>query len=58
MDDKSIQNEPVWAADRPETSQTRPVNIGHDLVVGGRDVVLMAGPCSVESYEQTRIVAT
>lgn len=57
MDDKSIQNEPVWAADRPETSQTRPVNIGHDLVVGGRDVVLMAGPCSVESYEQTRIVA-
>ena len=57
MDDKSIQNELVWAADRPETSQTRPVNIGHDLVVGGRDVVLMAGPCSVESYEQTRIVA-
>ncbi len=57
MDDKLIQNELVWAADRPETSQTRPVNIGHDLVVGGRDVVLMAGPCSVESYEQTRIVA-
>ncbi len=57
MNDKLIQNEPVWAADRPETSQTRPVNIGSGLVVGGRDVVLMAGPCSVESYEQTRIVA-
>lgn len=57
MNDKLIQNEPVWAADRPETSQTRPVNIGSGLVVGGHDVVLMAGPCSVESYEQTRIVA-
>lgn len=52
-----IQNELMWAADRPETSQTRPVNIGPDLMVGGQDVVLMAGPCSVESYEQTRIVA-
>ncbi len=57
MNDKLIQNEPVWAADRPETSQTRPVNIGSGLVVGSHDVVLMAGPCSVESYEQTRIVA-
>jgi 3-deoxy-7-phosphoheptulonate synthase len=28
-----------------------------DLTVGGRNVILMAGPCSVESYEQTRITA-
>ncbi len=36
---------------------TRPVPIGAGLQVGGRDVVLMAGPCSVESYEQTRAAA-
>ena len=47
----------VWADDRPDTPQTRPVDIAPDFAVGGRDVVLMAGPCSVESYEQTRVVA-
>jgi 3-deoxy-7-phosphoheptulonate synthase len=36
---------------------TQPVEIAADLAVGSRDVVLMAGPCSVESYEQTRAVA-
>jgi 3-deoxy-7-phosphoheptulonate synthase len=35
----------------------RPIALGPDLVVGGRAVILMAGPCSVESYEQTRAVA-
>lgn len=34
-----------------------PIPIGPDLVVGGNNVVLMAGPCSVESYEQTRAAA-
>ncbi|HRO23097.1 MAG TPA: 3-deoxy-7-phosphoheptulonate synthase [Promineifilum sp.] len=57
MNEKLIQNKLVWAADHPEAPQTLPVNVGPDLAVGGRDVVLMAGPCSVESYEQTRIVA-
>ncbi len=38
-------------------STTRPVPLAPDLVVGGRDVVLMLGPCSVESYEQTRAIA-
>jgi 3-deoxy-7-phosphoheptulonate synthase len=33
------------------------VEIAPGLVVGGHDVVLMTGPCSVESYEQTRLVA-
>jgi 3-deoxy-7-phosphoheptulonate synthase len=46
-----------WAVDRPETIQTQPVSIGPRLVVGGRDVITMAGPCAVESYEQTRLVA-
>jgi len=36
---------------------TRPVRIAPDLEVGGEAVVLMAGPCSVESYEQTRATA-
>lgn len=57
MNEKLIRNELAWAADHPETPHTLPVNIDPDLAVGGRDVVLMAGPCSVESYEQTRIVA-
>jgi 3-deoxy-7-phosphoheptulonate synthase len=37
--------------------QTRPVAIAPDLSVGSRDVILMAGPCSVESFEQTRMTA-
>ncbi len=36
---------------------TRPVALASDLTVGGRDVVLMLGPCSVESYAQTRAIA-
>jgi 3-deoxy-7-phosphoheptulonate synthase len=35
-------------------AETRPVQIGPDLSVGGREIVLMTGPCSVESYDQTR----
>jgi 3-deoxy-7-phosphoheptulonate synthase len=35
------------------TTQTKPVAIAPDLSVGDRDVILMAGPCSVESYTQT-----
>jgi 3-deoxy-7-phosphoheptulonate synthase len=33
------------------------VAITPDLVLGGEAVVMMAGPCSVESYSQTRAVA-
>ncbi len=35
----------------------QPVAIAPDVVIGGRDVIIMAGPCSVETYEQTRAVA-
>jgi 3-deoxy-7-phosphoheptulonate synthase len=38
-------------------SKTRPIALAPDLEVGGEDVILMAGPCSVEAYEQTRAVA-
>ncbi|NOY98708.1 MAG: 3-deoxy-7-phosphoheptulonate synthase [Chloroflexi bacterium] len=38
-------------------NSSRPVQIAPGLAVGGADVVLMAGPCAVESYEQTRAIA-
>jgi len=37
--------------------QTQPVVIGPGVAVGGQEVILMAGPCAVESYEQTRLAA-
>ena len=39
------------------TSQTRPVAVGKGVEIGSNSVVLMAGPCSVESYEQTHASA-
>lgn len=33
------------------------VPIGKNLAVGGEQIILMAGPCSVESYEQTHATA-
>jgi 3-deoxy-7-phosphoheptulonate synthase len=48
----AIEEKPLAAA-----VQTRPVAIAPELSVGGRDVILMAGPCSVESYTQTRATA-
>ena len=38
-------------------SNTRPVRIGAGIQVGGEQLVLMAGPCSVESESQTRAAA-
>jgi 3-deoxy-7-phosphoheptulonate synthase len=40
-----------------EKHQTKIIPIGSDLRIGGSEVVLMAGPCSVESYGQTRAAA-
>ncbi len=37
--------------------QTIPVAIAPDLAVGGDDIIMMAGVCSVEDYTQTRLVA-
>lgn len=39
------------------TVVTKPVPITSDFAVGRSDVVLMAGPCSVESYAQARAAA-
>lgn len=38
-------------------TNTQPVAITPGIEIGGNDVILMAGPCSVESYEQTRAIA-
>ncbi len=37
--------------------KTRPVRLGEGTVIGREELILMAGPCSVESYEQTRAAA-
>lgn len=52
-----MRDELTIAEDRPEGNQTRPLRLAPDLVIGGDEVILMAGPCSVEYYEQTRVVA-
>lgn len=38
-------------------TNTSPVHITSNFTIGSSDVVLMAGPCSVESYAQTRAAA-
>ena len=38
-------------------ARTQPLTLAPGLVIGGPAIVLMAGPCSVESYGQTRAAA-
>ncbi len=38
-------------------TNTTPISLSKNLNIGGDDILLMAGPCSVESYEQTYAVA-
>lgn len=52
-----IQQLLEWAEDRPDIQQTQPVIVSPEVTVGGTSVVTMTGPCSVENYEQTRVVA-
>jgi 3-deoxy-7-phosphoheptulonate synthase len=40
-----------------QNSAVQPLNLGRGIAVGGREILLMGGPCSVESYEQTRKTA-
>lgn len=39
------------------TQSTATVQLTETLAIGGEELVLMAGPCSVESYEQTLSIA-
>ncbi len=42
---------------RKKQKEDTVVKLGDDVTVGGGSPVLIAGPCSVESYDQTRTVA-
>lgn len=44
--------EPFKLANRKMHPQDTLVTIGKDVVIGGKKIVVMAGPCSVESEEQ------
>jgi 3-deoxy-7-phosphoheptulonate synthase len=52
---------PVFAPYKLASHQFRPegtvVDLGRGVKVGGREVVVMAGPCSVESLEQMETIA-
>ena len=45
-------SKPYKQVSREWKAETTLVNLGRGVVVGGRDVVVIAGPCSVESEEQ------
>jgi hypothetical protein len=45
-------SKPYKQVSREWKSETTLVNLGRGVVVGGSDVVVIAGPCSVESEEQ------
>ncbi len=49
---------PYKKANRSFKSEETIVKIGDSLEVGGNDFVVMAGPCSVESYDQLKTIAT
>lgn len=38
-------------------NEYQPVKISPNVTIGGEAVVLMAGPCAVESFEQTAVIA-
>jgi 3-deoxy-7-phosphoheptulonate synthase len=52
-----ISNQIKLAA-RTEGLQTSEVSIGDSVTVGGKPVVVIGGPCTVENAEQMEIVAT
>ena len=45
-------SKPYKQVSREWKADTTLVNLGRGVVVGGKDVVVIAGPCSVESEEQ------
>jgi len=49
--------QPYKLASRQFRPEGTIVNLGPGVSIGGNDVVIMAGPCSVESYEQINAVA-
>jgi len=49
--------QPYKLASRQFRPEGTIVNLGRGVSIGGNDVVIMAGPCSVESYDQINAVA-
>jgi 3-deoxy-7-phosphoheptulonate synthase len=49
--------QPYKLASRQFNPQGTIINLGHGVTIGGNDVVVAAGPCSVESHEQIHIIA-
>lgn len=59
-DQKTVMNKasvPYKLASRGVRPEGTVVNVGHRLAFGGRHVIVIAGPCSVESREQIHTVA-
>lgn len=52
----TITNEPILA-EQMSMDKTQALQLAPALEVGGEQVILMTGPCAVESYEQTHAVA-
>jgi 3-deoxy-7-phosphoheptulonate synthase len=48
---------PYKLVSREFKAETTRIHVG-DIEIGGGDLVVIAGPCSVESYEQTQRIAT
>ena len=49
--------QPFKLASRQFNPQGTIINLGRDVTLGGNEVVVAAGPCSVESREQIHIIA-
>jgi 3-deoxy-7-phosphoheptulonate synthase len=49
--------QPFKLASRQFNPQGTIINLGRGVTIGGNDVVIAAGPCSVESREQIHIIA-
>lgn len=50
-------SKPYKLAARKDASQKTIVPIGHDLKMGGDQLIIVAGPCSIESEHQLRTIA-
>lgn len=57
MLDETIMEELAELESMKKMDDQPRVRLAEDLVIGGTEIVLMAGPCSVESYEQTLGIA-
>jgi 3-deoxy-7-phosphoheptulonate synthase len=55
---ETVQNHPYRLASINTRSETTIINLGFGVTIGGNKIVIMAGPCAVESPEQIDEVAS